>query len=191
MRPWHADEIPLVTDLYELTMAQDYLQAGKAQEMATFSLFVRKYPPHRGYFVATGLADVVQYLERWHFSPEAIDALHRTHLFAVARRPQALSTTLLAADPAALPGRTLRIAGGRAPLLWRVSALLRAHAPPARRARLATASVGHSPDASLAAGGQRSDPGRRSAGGAGETAGGRGIWRRPSGAVDDPHIAAE
>jgi putative nicotinate phosphoribosyltransferase len=82
MRLSHADEVALVTDLYELTMAQAYVQAAKAHEMATFSLFVRRYPPHRGYFVAAGLADVVRYLEGWHFSPEAIDALRHTHLFA-------------------------------------------------------------------------------------------------------------
>jgi nicotinate phosphoribosyltransferase len=82
MRPWHTDEVALVTDLYELTMAQAYLQAGKAQETATFSLFIRQYPPHRGYFVACGLADVVRFLEDWRFSPAAIEALHRTGRFA-------------------------------------------------------------------------------------------------------------
>ena len=44
----------LVTDLYELTMAQTYFQHGMSSR-ATFSLFIRSYPPNRGYFVAAGL----------------------------------------------------------------------------------------------------------------------------------------
>jgi nicotinate phosphoribosyltransferase len=82
MHAWHAEDVALVTDLYELTMAQAYVQAGKAHETATFSLFIRKYPLHWGYFVAGGLEDVVRYLEGWRFSPTAIDALHRTGRFA-------------------------------------------------------------------------------------------------------------
>ncbi len=63
MYPWPPEELALLTDLYELTMAQAYVQVGKAHETATFSLFVRTYPSHRGYFVACGLEDVVHYLE--------------------------------------------------------------------------------------------------------------------------------
>jgi hypothetical protein len=43
----------LFTDLYELTMAQGYWQSGQTAP-ATFSLFFRKYPPERGYFVVDG-----------------------------------------------------------------------------------------------------------------------------------------
>ena len=60
----------LLTDLYELTMAQTYFQHGMSSR-ATFSLFVRKYPPHRGYFVAAGLEDVLRYLEEWCFPEES------------------------------------------------------------------------------------------------------------------------
>ena len=34
----------LITDLYQLTMAAGYFEAGKTQERATFELFVRKLP---------------------------------------------------------------------------------------------------------------------------------------------------
>ena len=65
----------LVTDLYELTMAAGYLQAGKAGETATFELFVRHLPPNRNYLVAAGLAQAVDYLLHLRFKKEEIDYL--------------------------------------------------------------------------------------------------------------------
>ena len=70
----------LVTDLYELTMAQTYFQHGMSSH-AAFSLFIRSYPPNRGYFVAAGLEDVLRYLEEWRFPQESIDYLASTGMF--------------------------------------------------------------------------------------------------------------
>ena len=64
----------LFTDLYQLTMAEAYWQSGKT-ERATFSLFFRKYPPNRAYFVFAGLADVLEYLADFRFTPTDIDFL--------------------------------------------------------------------------------------------------------------------
>ncbi|MCG8375820.1 MAG: hypothetical protein MI702_05010, partial [Chlorobiales bacterium] len=72
--------LALMTDLYELTMAASYFDHGR-NGRATFSLFIRDYPPHRGYFVAAGLADLVDYLERFRFTSSDIDYLCRTGLF--------------------------------------------------------------------------------------------------------------
>ena len=47
----------LALDLYELTMAQSYVDEGM-DASATFSLFVRNLPPERGYLVCAGLEDV-------------------------------------------------------------------------------------------------------------------------------------
>lgn len=66
----------LFTDLYELTMARVYWQQGK-QDQATFSLFFRRYPPERGFFVFAGLAAVLDYLENWRFAEEDLDYLRR------------------------------------------------------------------------------------------------------------------
>jgi hypothetical protein len=53
-------DLALLTDLYQLTMAQGYFQSGRL-EPATFSLFIRAYPLNRGYFVAAGLKDVLDF----------------------------------------------------------------------------------------------------------------------------------
>jgi len=75
------NQLALLTDLYQLTMAQGYFQSRKV-EPATFSLFVRVYPPDRGYLVSAGLEDVLNFLEEFAFQPEDIDYLRSTKIFA-------------------------------------------------------------------------------------------------------------
>jgi len=70
----------LFTDLYELTMAQAYWQSGQTGS-ATFELFFRKLPPDRGYLVFAGLADILQYLEAFHFSHDDIEYLRSLRHF--------------------------------------------------------------------------------------------------------------
>jgi len=54
-------------DLYELTMAASYFDP-QMFGPATFSLFIRNYPPSRRYFVSAGLSDVFSHLhERYKF----------------------------------------------------------------------------------------------------------------------------
>ena len=72
---------PLLMDLYQLTMAQAYFALGM-RELAVFELFVRNLPPGRGFLVAAGLAQAVEYLERLHFGPEDIEYLAGLGLFS-------------------------------------------------------------------------------------------------------------
>ncbi len=62
----------LLTDLYELTMAAGYFEAGKAAEKGTFEFTIRKLPPHRNFVVAAGLPQVVDYLLNLSFGGEEI-----------------------------------------------------------------------------------------------------------------------
>jgi nicotinate phosphoribosyltransferase len=71
---------PLLTDLYQLNMIQAYLDHGET-ETAVFEFFVRKFPPRRGFLVAAGLQQVLDFLENLRFSPDEIDWLARTHRF--------------------------------------------------------------------------------------------------------------
>lgn len=66
----------LLTDLYELNMAASYLRRGMHQE-ATFSLFVRRLPPERGFLVAAGLEPCLAFLETFGFAEEELDYLGR------------------------------------------------------------------------------------------------------------------
>jgi nicotinate phosphoribosyltransferase len=56
----------LLTDLYQLNMLQAYRDAGMTAA-AVFEFFVRKLPAGRGFLVAAGLEQVVDFLERARF----------------------------------------------------------------------------------------------------------------------------
>ena len=71
---------PLLTDLYQLTMLQGYLDCGM-QDTAVFEFFVRKLPEGRNFLVAAGLAQVLDYLEKLHFTPDEIAWLEGTGRF--------------------------------------------------------------------------------------------------------------
>jgi nicotinate phosphoribosyltransferase len=64
----------LQTDFYELTMAAVYHQEG-LEARATFSLFAHRLPPNRGYMVAAGLEEALDYLEGFRFTREELDYL--------------------------------------------------------------------------------------------------------------------
>lgn len=64
----------LLTDLYQLTMLQTY-HAERMSETAVFELFTRRLPPERNFLIAAGLEQVLDYLEKLHFTAEELDWL--------------------------------------------------------------------------------------------------------------------
>jgi nicotinate phosphoribosyltransferase len=58
---------PLLTDLYQLTMAAGYWKSGKAEQEAVFHLSFRSLPFKGGYAIAAGLADAVAWLQDFRF----------------------------------------------------------------------------------------------------------------------------
>ena len=78
---WVSDEnVALLTDLYELTMAASY-HRHKMVQPATFDLFVRSLPEERNFLVVCGLDDALDYLENVRFEAESIAFLRSTNLF--------------------------------------------------------------------------------------------------------------
>jgi nicotinate phosphoribosyltransferase len=65
----------LLTDLYELTMAAGYFEAGKIGERATFELGIRRLPANRNFVLAAGLPQVADYLLNLAFTAEEIGYL--------------------------------------------------------------------------------------------------------------------
>ncbi|MEM6262705.1 MAG: nicotinate phosphoribosyltransferase [Bacteroidota bacterium] len=62
----------LLTDLYQLTMAQGYFRMGIAERNAVFHLFFRKNPFGGGYCLTAGQAEVMEFLSRFQVTPEEI-----------------------------------------------------------------------------------------------------------------------
>ena len=71
---------PLLTDLYQLNMIQAYLDQNEV-ETAVFEFFVRKFPSRRGFLLAAGLEQVLDFLENLRFTSEEIDWLARSGRF--------------------------------------------------------------------------------------------------------------
>ncbi len=71
---------PLLTDLYQLNMIQAYLDRGDTKT-AVFEFFVRKLPSRRGFLLAAGLEQALDFLENLRFTKEEIDWLARTGRF--------------------------------------------------------------------------------------------------------------
>ncbi|HEX5332255.1 MAG TPA: nicotinate phosphoribosyltransferase [Cellulomonas sp.] len=64
----------LVTDLYEVTMVASYVRRGMLAP-ATFSLFVRRLPPSRGFLVAAGIDEAVDRMAAFEVTDRDVDAL--------------------------------------------------------------------------------------------------------------------
>ncbi|MBU1199868.1 MAG: nicotinate phosphoribosyltransferase [Nanoarchaeota archaeon] len=74
-------EKTMLTDLYQLTMNAAYHDNGKADETATFDLFIRKLPQDWGYFIANGIEDAIDYITNIEFSNEDIKFLEQQEFF--------------------------------------------------------------------------------------------------------------
>ena len=70
----------LVIDLYQLTMAASYFEQ-KMSAPATFSLFIRAYPPNRNFFIAAGLEELLVFLENFRYQKDDLEYLDTLGLF--------------------------------------------------------------------------------------------------------------
>src|SRR5262249_56769634 len=61
----------LLTDLYQLNMLQAYLDRGETKS-ASFEFFVRKLPSQRGFLIAAGLEQVLEFLSHLRFASEEL-----------------------------------------------------------------------------------------------------------------------
>jgi len=68
----YGSSLALLTDLYELTMANGYFKSGNDDKEAVFTHFFRENPFQGGFSIACGLSYVVDYLSNFHFSDEDI-----------------------------------------------------------------------------------------------------------------------
>lgn len=62
----------LITDLYQITMAQSYWKSGRADMECVFHMFFRKHPFNGGYTVCSGLGPFVDWLRKFHTSESDI-----------------------------------------------------------------------------------------------------------------------
>jgi len=76
------DDVGLMTDLYQLTMAAGYFCNGLHRRRASFEAFVRVLPPHRQFLIAAGLEQALHYLAHLRFDDAQIDWIRSRPSFA-------------------------------------------------------------------------------------------------------------
>lgn len=72
-RPTNPMVTPLLTDLYQYTMAYAYWKAGKHHERAVFDLFFRRSPFSGEYTVFAGLEECIRFVANFKFTEEEIN----------------------------------------------------------------------------------------------------------------------
>lgn len=66
---------PLLTDLYQITMAYAYWKSGKVNDVAVFDMFFRKNPFHGEFTIFAGLEECLKFLNTFHYSESDIEYL--------------------------------------------------------------------------------------------------------------------
>lgn len=72
----------LLCDFYELTMGNGYFESGKKDQICYFDIFFRKIPDGGGFAIAAGLEQVIDYINRLHFTEDDISFLREKGLFS-------------------------------------------------------------------------------------------------------------
>ncbi|PNF25496.1 Nicotinate phosphoribosyltransferase [Cryptotermes secundus] len=69
---------PLLTDLYQITMAYAYWKSGKINDTAVFDLYFRKNPFQGEFTIFAGLEECLKFFENFHYSDSDIEYLKQT-----------------------------------------------------------------------------------------------------------------
>ena len=73
--------LTMLTDFYEITMANGYFQSGMAEDIAYFDMFFRRVPDGGGYAIMAGLEQLIEYLRNLTFTEEDIEYLRSKDMF--------------------------------------------------------------------------------------------------------------
>lgn len=72
----------MLTDFYEVTMANGYLQNGLKDKVAYFDMFFRRVPDNGGFAIMAGVEQLIEYLKNLRFDDEDIEYLRQKKLFS-------------------------------------------------------------------------------------------------------------
>ncbi len=75
------DNLTMLTDFYEITMANGFFKTGNAERIVYFDMFFRRVPDDGGFAVMAGVEQLVQYLQNLSFTDEDIAFLKSKNLF--------------------------------------------------------------------------------------------------------------
>ena len=67
--------LTMLTDFYEITMTNGFLENGCANKIAYFDMFFRRVPDKGGFAIMAGVEQVIEYIKELKFSEEDIEFL--------------------------------------------------------------------------------------------------------------------
>lgn len=73
--------LTMLTDFYEITMANGYFEHGLKDKTACFDMFFRKIPDDGGFAIMAGVEQLIDYIKNLKFSDEDIKYLRSKNLF--------------------------------------------------------------------------------------------------------------
>ena len=73
--------LTMLTDFYEITMANGYFESGMADDIAYFDMFFRRVPDGGGYAIMAGLEQLIDYLKNLRFTDADIAYLRGKNIF--------------------------------------------------------------------------------------------------------------
>ena len=76
------ENLTMLTDFYEITMANGYFEHGLKDEIAYFDMFFRRVPDSGGFAIMAGLEQLIDYLDNLKFSDEDIEYLRKKGIFS-------------------------------------------------------------------------------------------------------------
>ena len=82
MKSANGINLTMLCDFYELTMGNGYLCDNMQDQITYFDVYYRSVPDDGGYAVAAGLEQIVDYVQKLHFSEEDIEYLRSRELFS-------------------------------------------------------------------------------------------------------------
>ncbi len=75
------ENLTMLTDFYEFTMANGYLEHGFKDKIAYFDMFFRKVPDGGGFAIMVGVEQLIEYLKNLSFEDEDIEYLRSKGIF--------------------------------------------------------------------------------------------------------------
>lgn len=78
------ENLTMLTDFYEITMANGFFENGHGEQTVYFDMFFRTVPDGGGVAIMAGLEQIIHYLKNLSFSADDIEYLRSKHLFSEA-----------------------------------------------------------------------------------------------------------
>ncbi|MBE6840593.1 MAG: nicotinate phosphoribosyltransferase [Ruminococcus sp.] len=74
--------LTMLTDFYEITMSNGFLENGKADEIVYFDMFFRRVPDNAGFAIMAGLEQLIEYIRSLSFTESDIEYLRSKKMFS-------------------------------------------------------------------------------------------------------------